>query len=80
MFPRFTLGPKLVLSKGLILNDRLNAAINAMSADSDDENVIDNSLSSIKSIRKDIDFNDVVYYFIDQLPTGIQTACNEMIT
>ena len=68
------------VGSGLILNETLNAAINALSADSDDENEnIKNSASSVKSVRKDIDFSDVVYYFIDQLPTGVQTAVDDII-
>ena len=67
------------LFEGLILNETLNAAINALSADSDDENIMDHSVSSVKSHRKDIDFSDVVYYFIDQLPSGVQTAVDDVI-
>ena len=67
------------LFEGLILNETLNAAINALSADSDDENIMDHSVSSVKSHRKDIDFTDVVYYFIDQLPSGVQTAVDDVI-
>ena len=76
---------KVEPSIGTILDNRLNAAINALSSDSEHEQLqahqsANSFIDSPSTERRQIDFTDVMHYFMDQFPGPVKTICETILS